>query len=707
MTAQEGIPATTTTTDVVALARRVVAAFGTGDHISDGDITLMRSLRPTHPKSDESDIEDEDDDVQPADDAESLSADPEPAGSEPADPEPAGTAASDTETSDTETSGDEVDHDAYLDVLPEDARGLFGWIVNEVVDSDAGASMETIRESIRRSASYNYFCDRTPEFEPPSFAFRRPGWSPDDLFSIRTADGPGTGFVRERVPGDDVPGDLTPADADESVAEAASLDGLGDTSGLPRVTRHRLTTEPAWYVGEPRVEDVSQGRRLGDCYLLGLFAAIARHDPGMLRRILPPETFEHLHQILNPDVYHFVRGKWTHGDCALVNLWRNLGTGPDPFYLPQMFQVSPLLPHDMGGIAGVRLRVEAQREQWTLRRQAAGRYVECVKEYRPVTWPALLEKAFATYLENFGTSGAGPKAEGRGYRILGEGSLLGQAFFRTLYGPRVHLEEKVRLEPLCRYVSGEDASDEMPEVRRALQGLLKVHAQTHRAEPGTYAVLMTAGASDLNVVMRLQALLDKHHPSLATLGAFTRALTAVAEAEMLGTQVQGQEHLTADRPELSEEEIERRQEEALAALHEAAGPTLEEVEGVIEKSSSPAAHLSLMRDLLLTLCAPDAPDGDDSTARRVLYTRHSYALLDANLAFTGEGAIPDPDRFDAMADLLPRLDAARSTVTLYNPHGQNSCNADGPVPGDTGRFTLALDRFLNVAHRINYTTVLR
>lgn len=703
MTAQEEIPATTTATDVVALARRVIAAFGTGDHISDGDISLMRSLRPPHPKSDESDVEDEhedeDEDVRPADDAENRPADPEPAIAEPVGTEPSG------DDVDDDDVDDDVDHDAYREALPADARGLFGWIVDEVVDTDEGTSTDTIRESIRRSASYSYFCDRTREFEPPSFTFRRPDWSPDDLYLIRTADGPGTGYVREGAPGDDVPGDVRPTD--ESVAEAASLDGLGDTAGLPRVTRHRLASEPEWYAGEPRVEDVSQGSRLGDCYLLALFAAIARHDPGMLRRILPTETFEHLHRILDPDVYLFVRGKWTDGECALVNLWRDLGMGPDPFYLPQMFQVSPSLAYDMGEMVGVRLRVEPHRETWTLRRRAAGRYVECVKEYRPVTWPALLEKAFATYLENFGTSGTGPKAGGKGYQILGEGSLLGQAFFRTLYGPRIHLEEKVRLEPLCRYVSGEDASGEMPEVQRALQGLLKMHAQTHRAVPGTYAVLMTTGAADLNVVTRLQALLDRHHPSLATREAFTRALTAVSEAEMLGTHVQGQEHLTADRPELSEEEIERRQEEAMAALHVAARPTLEEVEGVIAKSSSPAAHLSLMRDLLLTLCAPDAPDGDDSTARRVLYTRHSYALLDADLVFTGEAAVPDPDRFDAMAELLPRLDAARSTVTLYNPHGRNSCNADGPVPGDTGRFTLALDRFLNVAHRINYTTVLR
>lgn len=678
MTAQEEIPATTTTTDVLALARRVIAAFGTGDQIAEADIALMRPLRPPNPRNSDSDAEQTDEQ----------------------------TDGQTNEQTDDEPIDDEVDDDAYLDVLPEDARSLFSWIVGEVVDAKAGTPVEEIRQTIRRSTSYFLVDELTPEPESPVYDFRSPDWSPEDLYLIRPAGGPSAARTRERVPGDVVPGELKPTDADESVAEAAALDGLGDTTGLPQVTRHRLTTEPEWYGGEVLVEDISQGRQLGDCYLLALFAAVARHDPGVLRRILPPDTFAHLSQILAPSVYDYLRGHWKYGECALVRLWRNLGSDRNPFYVPQVFQVSPSLAHNMSGLVGARVRVEFHREKWTLRRQGAERYVECVREYRPVSWPALLEKAFAAYLENFGKSGSGPTAEGEGYRILGDGSRLGQAFFRTLYGPRIHLEEKVRLEPLCKYVSGEDTSDEMGEVRLALQGLLKMHAQTHRAEPGAYAVLMTTGAADLNIVTRLQALLSEHHPALGTLDVFGRALTAVSEAEMLGAHVQGQEHLTADEPELSEEEIEKRQKEAMDALHKAAKPTLAEVEGVLEKPS-PAAYLGLMRDLLLTLCAPDAPDGDDTTARRVLYTRHSYALLDANLVFNGEGAVPDPDRLDAIPALLPRLDAARSTVTLYNPHGQNSCNADGPVPGDTGRFTLALDRFLNVAHRINYTTVLR
>jgi hypothetical protein len=133
--------------------------------------------------------------------------------------------------------------------------------------------------------------------------------------------------------------------------------------------------------------------------------------------------------------------------------------------------------------------------------------------------------------------------------------------------------------------------------------------------------------------------------------------------------------------------------------------TVVEVEHALAVSAT--APLRLLRDLLFTLCAPDAPAGDDTTSRRLLYTRHSYAVLGAHLVFTGEGAIPDPDEIGALDALLPRLDTVRSTVTLYNPHGQNSPNADGSVPGDTGRFTLALHRFLNVSHRINYTTVVR
>jgi hypothetical protein len=654
---------TTTTTGVSALARRVIAAFATGDQITNADIALMKELRP------------------PTESSES----------------------SESDESETEPGNKPIA--AYLTPVPEAARGLFTCMLDEVGDAEEDASADDIREKIGNSAFYHLVDRRTPEPDS-AHTFGSPGWSSYDLYLILTGDGPGT-RLREGVPSDTIPSALTPKNGDESLAEAASLAELGDTTGLPRVTRHRLATGPGWYGGATLVEDVSQGRQLGDCYLLALFAAVARHDPGVLRRILPPQTFDHLSGILNRPTFNYLRDHWEEEDkdCALVYLWRNLGSEREPFYVPQVFQVSQSLAHNTGGLVGARVRVELQSEKWTLRRQGAQRYVECVMEYRAVTWPALLEKAFAAYLENFGTSGTGPESPGRGYQILGDGSRLGQAFFRTLYGPQILKEERVRLEPLCKYVSGEETSDEMEAVFQAFQGLLKIHTQTQRSQPGTSAVLMTASAGDLHVVMRLQALLVKHRVSLKSTAALGDALTAVSEAETLGLPVQGQEHLTVNAPKISDEELEKLQKAAMEALHKVAKGALGEVEEELAKPA-PAAHLSLLHDLLLTLCSPDAPDGGDTTPRRLLYTQHSYALLDAHLVFTGSGA-PDPDDIEALPALLARLDAARSTVTLYNPHGQNSANADGPVQGDTGRFTLALNRFLNVAHRINYTTVIR
>lgn len=60
----------------------------------------------------------------------------------------------------------------------------------------------------------------------------------------------------------------------------------------------------------------------------------------------------------------------------------------------------------MGGPIGAQVRCELLRETWRVRRQGDTRYVECPMEYRPVTWPVLLEKAFAAYLEYFEPDGA-------------------------------------------------------------------------------------------------------------------------------------------------------------------------------------------------------------------------------------------------------------------------------------------------------------
>ena len=500
---------------------------------------------------------------------------------------------------------------------------------------------------------------------------------------------------------------------DDLVTATANSPGelakIAHTDGLPVVTLHRTgRTRP--YIAAPLVEDVSQGGDLGDCWLLAVFAVIARNDPGLLRRVLPPDVPAYLGTALNgPTAQHVIK-EWGEGsDDALVFLWRDV----DPvasffdarlsFSLPQAFELAATFARKNGQLMGAPSRAEPGEETWALREHNGVRYVEHVVRHRVIAWPALLEKAFAVYIENFGERGNGPATAGAGYGTLAKGNILGQMFLRNLYGPCIQQEEKILLEPLRASLTGGTPPGD--KAVQCLQALLTMDAQTRR--PGPYAVLMMTSTTYIHVIGRLQATLPARPEKFASAQALAQAMTTVLQTEQGRIRDSGDD--TAEPvqiPQLDWETVERQQAVNKQALNAALDAMLTEV-GAELTEPAPAAGLPQLRDLLLTLRAPRAPHGDDTTGKRFLYCEHEYAVLDVALVFAGDGAIAGPENVAALNDLIPRLDPARSTITLYNPHGQNSPNTDQEVPGDTGRFTLTLDRFLNVAHKLDYTTVTR
>jgi hypothetical protein len=527
-------------------------------------------------------------------------------------------------------------------------------------------------------------------------------WNPAERYLVRRR--PDAVGVRESLPSDTVPPGLAPDADDEQVAVAASREELAtvqDINGLPQATRHRAGADPWWYGGGgPLVEDISQGRGLGDCYLLALFACVARHDPDLLRRILPPDAAVHLKGVLSSDTYAWLYAHWDERSThALAYLWRDLGTREAPFYLPQAFQLSATFARDDGRLTGAQARVEPERETWKVRRQGTVRYVERVVEYRSVRWPALLEKAFAAFFGNYGKRGDGQALQGTAYAVLGEGARSAHQFLRLLYGPQIRAVDNVALDALRLAVVGEGPPDERGVAVKALQALLRMRSQ------GPDVLLMTTSTSDPYIIERLRAMLPEGKTHYSAAEALHRAMTAVMKTTEIG--MQRADSSDEPEPEVDPETLIARKAAEREALQKAVDLMLGELTAELDVLA-PARAAYLLRDLLVTLRVPSAPSGVDDTPRRFLYCDHEYALLQTHLVF--EGGAPDLNDIGALETaLMKRLDAARSTVTLYNPHGQNSPNVDPGAPGseDTGLFTLPLERFLNVSYRLNYTTVTR
>jgi hypothetical protein len=237
-------------------------------------------------------------------------------------------------------------------------------------------------------------------------------------------------------------------------------------------------------------------------------------------------------------------------------------------------------------------------------------------------------------------------------------------------------------------------------------------------------VLMTVGTNESHVISRLKAALERLHlqsaPALLAAMAATARRRAGSETAVEEDAYDVREAEFTDaadytpptpRPESEEPAMPAARPEddpivraeaisaERAALKLAIDATLQEIE-----PAGADGELRSIRDLLYTL-RDGAPVGTDPTPRWFLECRHAYAVLDVHLVFAGDD--PVPGTADAAEDLLPRLDAVQSTVTLYNPQGGNSPNIDGDVTGDTGRFTLSLDRLLNAAHRITSTELSR
>ncbi len=696
----------TTATNARQLAQRVIAAVGQGRPPADPDILAMRSLAPT-----DADQEDENS-LQKVPLAarkffESLVEAVSGAGPDKG----AGEVARLVLNVGAYDLFDRRRGDKRLDSGAESRSGEesdFG------SGSDADAGPEPGPDAGPEPAS-----DAGPEPGPAPIVHTPPQWTPHDLFVLRAPDGQDT-RVRDRLPYDDVPGGLEPSKDDPVVTRATSLDELATIAhidDLPVVTLRRVgTTVP--YVAAPLAEDVSQGGDFGDCWLLALFAAVARNDPGLLRRVLPPDVPAYFETVLNGPTAEHVKKEWGEGSAnALAFLWRDVDPNASfvdtrsSFSLPQAFELTPTFARQNGHRMGALSRAEPSEDTWMLREQQqhGGRYVEHVVRYRVITWPALLEKAFALYIENFGEHGNSPATAGAGYGTLAKANGLGQMFLRNLYGPRIHQEERIVLEPLRASLT--DGTPPGNEAARCLQALLKMNAQTRMdartRQPGTYAVLMMTSTSYIHVIGRLQATLLTRPEKFASAQALAQVMTAMLQTEQ--GRIRDNDDETPDpvqNPPLDWDAVERQQAVNKQALNAALDDMLTEV-GAELTEPEPAAGLSAVGDLLLTLRAPRAPHGDDSTGKRFLYCEHDYAVLDVALVFTGEGAVAEPENVAALSALIPRLDPVHSTITLYNPHGQNSANTGQVVPGDTGRFTLTLDRFLNVAHKLNYTTVIR
>ena len=585
----------------------------------------------------------------------------------------------------------------YLAWVPEAAQEFFKSLVKLAAKgAKKGKAATDIAQSLLSDGFYDIVTTRLREDDSAEQPLQ---WTPYDLFVLDRVGDQNT-LTRGVLQYSSIPDGLERGGNDTVLATANSREGLANAIGnLPVVTLH-VIAEVCPYADGVLVEDVSQGGDFGDCWLLSWFAAIARNDPGLLRQVLPPDAPGYLRNVLGVAASRLIDELSEQSVVALALFWHDLkavpfltGTSTSfrslSFSFPQMFELTGKFARKEGHLMGELSRVEPAGETWTLRITKEGKqYVQHAVKYRVIAWPALLEKAYTVYLKRFRGQA--------GYAIIAvASSVLGPMFLRNLYGPRIRKEGTVVVEPLRAALARGAAPDD--QARQCLEALLEMHAQTQkRQQPGPDAVLMVTTINYPHVIERLAATLPKYTDTLKSAEAVAQAMGIVQQTEEAKLIVnEGVAELTDKQlpqgPKPDWEEINKQQAVNKGKLDDAIDLMLQEINPMLTNTESDP-DLIRLRDILLTLRVPRAPHGNDTTAKRFLYCEHDYAVLDVNLKFTGQDGPVDP---------------AHSTITLYNPHGQNSPNIDHDVPGDTGRFTLPLDRFLNVARKLDYTIVAR
>lgn len=433
------------------------------------------------------------------------------------------------------------------------------------------------------------------------------------------------------------------------------VSGFRGTMEDPIVT---MRAEDNPFIGDmPHADDVNQGN-IGSCWLLSATLSAVRDDPSYVRSMFV--GFDR-----NTVTVRFYR--------------RDPATGA---HIPVLVTVGRESAFEIAA-DGTEGRVGATSErrqlidtQWFSQIRAGQLEVHRRERYAIASWASLLERAYARFAEAHGQYGGAQLAPGQlpasnrntdgtpraGYDILHAGGFA-SAVSEAFYGDRAAPAQST---------IGTSFSPTADLVRANRAAVLEL---ARGGSPGQQLDLSASISRDTlreRVSLSLSQVLSER---------WLQSPALRAEFEYL-------RRLLAQRSRVSASRLERYDAEIRAA---AAHATREGAWPQLDSTRAPASSVAL-RELLVDL---QTTGDDEPRDQRMIYARHAYPIEQTTFRDSSGATISlDPSAPDPA---LARIDGARSTVRLRNPHGGNEPNGVRsalPSGVDDGAFDVTLDQFL-------------
>lgn len=413
--------------------------------------------------------------------------------------------------------------------------------------------------------------------------------------------------------------------------------------------------------GTPTMDDVHQGG-IADCYFLASIASIVQSDPGRIRDMMTLSGGQ-----VTVEFFKFDPSKstWTPAAVTVSTDLLHYADG-DGF------------PAGLVG-AGFRAGSKPISSLWYANVESESLWIYEDATFELALWAPVLAKAYAKYAEQFGQYGGFDSGNQNkstdeagnarsGYEIVGGG--IAHYTYPIVYGPNI-----VDFgETAIAYTPG---SDLVASNLGAIENLLRLSGYD---VPNTENFHMTVGLSRSDALERLDAQLAHtvNQPYMRRYAAsFSRMLSRLRDS------IQAWRDAPDDSRDTAQDRVAQR---AAAAVAPGNWPVID--------SDREDGDFRRLQELLLVVkdIATDGAEG-----QRFTYAWHSYSVVRASFADDEGKALALTTA--NLATEHPKIDTARSTVRLRNPHGRNEPDrrGDGADDGqDDGEFNVTLEQLFRV-----------
>jgi hypothetical protein len=465
--------------------------------------------------------------------------------------------------------------------------------------------------------------------------------------------------------------------------DGAAVEQTQGTIEAPN-TISRIVEDCLFIGGAPQSSDIRQGS-IADCYFMAVLLGIVNGDPGKLTSMMVSNRGE-----VTSKFFRYSKAQ---------DIW-----------IPQLITNSNMLQTQADGhLQGASFRIApAPRESfWYAKVEDKTLKVFCEDNFEAAMWAPLLEKAYATFAQQFGQYGTEPPAPGTsGYNVINAGE--SQNCYKVFYGSAVADTgtTNVLFDPSA-------SLGIVTQNEAAVTQLVKFcEAMRERGTAGGSQRFLQARVSPFGAVQRCKGLIQR---VLDRVGANSMHWYSAITDPLGATE-------DAAHDAVSRKSGERALADALRPLITTVGNFLSDqstansdaVANAARLIQNPLAHpvmwaptaepiyVELRENLgiLVNLGSGGWP------GRRTLVASHAYNVHD--VTFVDRAGVAMAITSEKVAAVAPHIDAKRSTVTMENPYARSEWDERGtgaPDGANQGRFDVTLDQFLRNTDMLRRATV--